>query len=360
MQAKYALIIVFEYNLPKDNVNAPNPLLAMNRDLDSAWDLAVNRFNILRENITILTDIKSNNLYPWDPLRCDGCNPKIHRLKHPDIKIVIREMAQFIENTIRNVPEVIKGNNDGNEIFIYISGHGASIPNYNNGTDNALMFTCKKGTTRKYLRDEDIFKILFGHIPVNNDGLMTIPITSVEHRITDLGEKYSHYSTENYQLRITAVENRQDRGIPFDNNMLMIIDTCNSGDMPKFHYVYDSKIKSMKQIGNPISDIFPKCICLSATQSNNPVTSSLIGSPFTNYLKRIFHENKKTLTIEEIHDLIYKHLPPMLILAKPTITSTANSEKTLLPLMSNNHHNFKIIECRCKLCDTKIKCNCDM
>jgi len=358
MQAdRYALIIVFEYNQHPENINAPNTLLSMNKDLESAWDLAVNRFHIPRKNITILTDIKCNRSYPWDPMRCDECNPKIHRIKHPDIKIIIREIAQFIENTIRDVPECLKGDKDVNELFIYISGHGGSIPSLKEGNDNALMFTCKKGITRKYLRDHDIFNLLFGRISVDNDGNMTIPITGMEYRISNNGTRYSHYFIENIKIKITPVNNRLSRGIPFDNHMLMIIDTCNSGEIPKFQYLYEAKHGKMKYLDNSFTDIFPRCVCLSATQSNNVVSSSLIGSPFTNYIKNIFHENKKPLTIEEIHQIIYKNLPPMLILSKPTITSTSSSEKTLLPLMSHIKYD-KDNECGCKLCGYAKNCQC--
>ena len=356
MVARYALMIVFEYNQSPENINAPNPLLAMYKDLNSAWDLAVNRFHIPRKNITVLTDIKSDKSYPWDPMRCDDCNPKIHRIKHPDIKIIIREIAQFMENTIRDVPECLKGDKEVNELFVYISGHGSSIPNFKEGNDNALMFTCKKGITRKYLRDENIFQLLFGHIPIDN-GSMIVPITGVEYRISNTGNRYAHYFLEKIEIKITHVNNRLDRGMPYDNHMLMIIDTCNSGEIPKFQYVYDNKNQKMKYLDNSTRDIFPRCVCLSATQTNSVVPSSLIGSPFTNYITKILHDNNGSITIEEMHNLIYKNLPSMLVLSQPTITSTSSSEKTILPLSVPNKH-LVYIGCQCKLCGNKDNCDC--
>jgi hypothetical protein len=358
MDEKYALIIVFEYNKHPQAISAPNSLPAMKKDLKLAWDLAVNRFKIPRKNITVITDIKDNDSCPWNPMTCDECNPKIHRLKHPDINIVIREIAQFIENTIRDIPDYTKGDTDNKELFVYISGHGGLVPNGNQGSDNALIFTCKHGINKKYLKDEDIFRLLFGHIPIEQDGSMSVPIVGIEYRISDIGEKYSHFSTQSIKLKITPVIDRSSRGIPFDNNMLMIVDTCNSGDMPKFEYIYDPKQMKMVSIGNSSPYIFPKCICLSATQFDNTVSSSLQGSPFTKHIHNILTENKHPLTIEEIHNSIYKKLPPILISAKPVISSTSNSEKTILPLMTSSS-SYKCNNCACKLCNNKInKCKC--
>ena len=96
---RYSLLIVLEYKKVNNHVDSPKELYSMLTDLKLAYDLCINKFNIPRQNITVITDIKSNE-YPWLPLRCDKCNPHVKLINHPDIKIICREIAQFVENTL--------------------------------------------------------------------------------------------------------------------------------------------------------------------------------------------------------------------------------------------------------------------
>ena len=169
---KYALLLVFEFRRPHNVVDSPATLISMDVDLSLAWDLCISRFGIPANNITIITDLQHNpnKDYSWE--RCT----KIKRLLYPDIELVTREIAQFVENTIRGINDTIKGD-ETDDVFIYISGHGGQIPSEDE-YDNGLIYTTSDGRFRKYLRNSEVFNLLFGQIEVESDGRMTVPITT--------------------------------------------------------------------------------------------------------------------------------------------------------------------------------------
>lgn len=342
---RHALILVFEYERTSNAVDVPNPLLSMETDLKLAYELSRNRFGILPQNITVVTDLKPKKgvLSAWDPLSSDPLkNPRIVRLLHPDITRICREIAQFIENTVRGIREitVTKGEECIHEIFIYLSGHGAQIPNpiEEDERDNALIFTTVDGMNRRYLRDEDIFRIFFGHIDIDDSGYMTIPVyTRDVCRSPKDGSLYYNFTDDTISFQVTPSEGkseRKDRGLPSRAKLLVMIDSCHSGTMTDFQYMYkNGTMIETSRLPSP-RRTYPMCICLSAANDDQEAPSTSAGSPFTRHMYNIFNSLRGTVSIHEIYNLMYRSLPGLLRKCGPTITATTSSASTLLPLLA--------------------------
>ncbi len=373
---RHALILVFEYRRAPNANDVPNPLLSMDTDLKLAYEMSRNRFQIPAQNITVVTDVKPRLgvMAAWDPLDRDPYkNPRIIRLNCPDITKVCREIAQFVENTVRGIREVpvTKGDGTLHEVFIYMSGHGAQIPNphrhddNSEPQDNALIFTTADGTSRRYLRDDHIFRILFGQVDVDENGIMAIPITNRQIcRSKRDGSLYYNFSDEVVTFRVTPgvdehkrlplpneypdeedivaytpsgrhVKYVKDRGLPPTTHMLALFDTCHSGTMTDFHYIYrDGYMELTRKPPTACKrEAFPLCICLAAANDEQEAPSTSAGSPFTRHLYNIFNQLQGTVSIKEINDLIYDRLPPLLRKCRPTITATIDTANCLLPLL---------------------------
>jgi hypothetical protein len=357
---RHALLIVFDYNINAIlsnggiTVEPLNSLLAMNTDLRIAYNISTELFNIPRSNITIITDVipPFGNQRPWDPLRSSGDNPRVVQLPYPDITCVIREIAQFIENTIRNIKDTIsKGGPDisKEEVFIYISCHGARIPvscgenNIIDSYDNGLILMAKREGNhyeRRYLRSGDIFSLFFGHNEVTPEGIMSVPITRRK-LISSPSPYYLFEDDEMCNVRLTPISEvepkstrtsyKEMRGLPFSTKMLVVFDTCHSGSMADFHYIYDPyDCKMMITSNPPIGFIYPHCVSLSAAEDEHDAPSTSNGSPFTRHLHRIFSEGN-SLTIQQFHERMYKDLPVSLRTCKPTICSTYCDLKQIIP-----------------------------
>lgn len=370
---RYGLILVFEYKRVPLCIDVPTTLLSMDTDLTLAYNLCKDRFNIPPANMTVVTDlsVRQGVMNPWDPLtEVPANNPRIVRLPTPDISRVCREIAQFVENTVRGIRDIkAKGGNCRHEVFIYISGHGAQIPNHGNWDtaheyDNALIFTSENGKMRKYLRDDDIFRVLFGKVDIDDHGMMTIPITTRQVKVNpSTGSLFYSFEDEMISFALTSgVKDRKrcigeyqlfdetmvdersprgtptyirDRGLPSDTGMLVMIDACHSGTMTDFHYKYDPKEAIMRLTREPPKTryTFPTCICISASQDDQLAPSTSSGSTFTRYMCHLFNHLKGTLSIKAIHDLIYSQLPTLLVNSRPTITATTDNHNQLLPLL---------------------------
>lgn len=369
IKSRHALLLVFEYRL--DGIRAkggvpiepPGPLLAMNTDLTVAYHLATQHFGIDRKNITVVTDVVPpyGQARPWDPLVSSGENPRIVQLPYPEITGIVREIAQFIENTIRGIDDTVsKGHVITNEVFIYVSCHGAQIPTIPSEVgeldpmDNALIFITKregKYYERRYLRANDIFKLFFGHNIVSEEGIMTVPITR-RSRVTSMvdGKSIQHYVFEDDEVcrirltpikalepRSTRLEYRNPlmRGLPITTNMLVLFDTCHSGSMADFHYVYDPIDCEMKPTANlPCGYEYPFCVSLAASEDSSDAPSTSNGSPFTRCVFNIFKEAKCGLSIRQFHEMIYKTMPRLLQSCKPTICATVCNHDSVIPFLT--------------------------
>lgn len=365
---RHALLLVFEYPHVHGSLDPPVQLLSMEKDLANVYKLCRDRLTIPESNITVVTDlrIRRGQFNPWDPLSdSPSLNPSIIRLRHPDATRVCREVAQFVENTVRGIMESdykSKGE-QVNEVFLYISGHGALVPDVNGKISNALLFTSKDGKRREYLHNEHIFKLLFGHLPVDKSGVMDIPVTYREKEIDSDGS-YSHvYKTKVNSIKLVpSAHDRQklvnaddefdkdkvvattprgrhhylsDRGLPSDVRLLVCLDTCHAGSMTDFHWMYDSWKDTMrlKKAEPPSHLSYPICICISSSCDKSESPSTSIGSLFTNHLCSIFNRLKGTTSIKGLHALLYRNLPYLLHSSRPTITATVDDKNYPLPLL---------------------------
>ena len=359
LKTRHALLIVFDYQSLRKKckehlIDPPSGLLAMDIDLNNAYKIATDHFKIERKNVTVITDIIPNpgKERPWGELNSDGNNPKIIQLMYPEITLIIREIAQFIENTIRGIDDIVsKGRNAVNEVMIYISCHGSRLPSLDGEhMDNSLTFTTRIGDTieRRYLRSNDIFRLLFGHIPIEDSGRMLVSITRRESLLYNSRKSgnYEYFEDEACEFHLTPSSSyvkdskrktyQSERGIPINTEMLVMIDSCHSGGMTNFHHFYDPNIKDMKQTKH-FNTYFqhPYCVSIAAAQDISEAPSTSLGSPFTQTLYDIFKNYSCGLTIKQIHERIYKLAPRMLLKCKPTITSTFSNPNDIVPFMSD-------------------------
>jgi hypothetical protein len=391
---KHALLIAFEYNNPIPYSEPLTKLLAMETDLDKAYIMANTFLDIPRHNITIVTDIipAYRQKRAWDPLKPGIENPRIVQLPYPDITRILREMAQFIENSVRGIENSVnKGVVVTHEIFIYFSCHGVLIPVSKNTYDNALVFLTKRGSVleRRYLRNIDIFGLLFGQIKIEENGRMLVPITKRKtiFESPSAGEEKERFyvfdeeecsefyltpsepqeplgfnsltldldnsdissptsispsslfiapqsqsSSNEFSLPKKRETYYRERGLPPGTNLIVVFDACNSGELADFHFTYDPESDKMVPTHNFVEgQNYPYCVSLAACQNESPAPSTEHGSPFTRCLFNIFKEIKYKISIKELHTLIYLNAPKILIKCKPTICSTINDANYIIP-----------------------------
>lgn len=361
---RHALIVVFDYKLshitPNDIIMDPaGQLLSMHIDLYKAYQLAIKTFGISRRDITIVTDIQpDNHRRPWEPLKRGSDNPRIVQLTYPEITYVAREVAQFIENTVRGIGDIVsKGFTVTNEVFVYFSCHGGQLPlEINHEGEHDFMDTAlilmtkrdKKYYERRYLRATDIFRLLFGHISISEEGEMIVPI-SRRTKIHGSTKQKAYYLFEDdeackFQLTpgsmINSNSDRADyktnRGLPLETQMLCVIDTCNSGTLTDFHYVYDSNSGNMKPTFRlPLDLKYPYCVSLAASENKSISISTTQGSPFTQHIAEIYATAKCSMSIREFYDVLYASIPKMIEMCKPTISSTSSDADRIMPFMSD-------------------------
>lgn len=316
---KYALLIVYEYS---------NPFLRMtlsggNADIKRMIKLC-KHFNI--SDITLLTDI--NITIP---------NIKLKYSKNPNIEYFVREISQFVENTIRGISDTYKWDDEPDEILFYFSGHGAQI---NNG--EGIVLTTDDGLYKRYLVSEDLFNILFGKFEVTDNGYMNVPIWKKIMAIN--GEIISEYEyvkcklspissciitppCSNEQQRSSYLSNR---GIPSSSRLLIIIDACHSAQMTSFPYLLKGytfeKIKKYEDL--------PFCLCLSACHENKKTITTKNGSISTSHIKHTLSNCNDKLTIGQLYHLL-KETSPKYYYTLPIITCTNNDIYDMVPFLSS-------------------------
>ena len=254
------------------------------------------------------------------------------------------------------------------EVFIIMSGHGAQIPTINPKSqitmDNGLIFTAPDGLSRRYLRDQQLFGMLFGQVDVTPLGIMSIPVTTRQVRRNKDETPYYAYSEETISFHVTPGifgRSRQpvvgevprpsavvaytpmgkhakyvkDRGLPPFSKMLSIFDTCHATSMTNLPFLYqEGRMVSTARSSSGI--VFPLCVCLSATGDDEEAPSTSIGSPFTRHMYNIFSQLSAPVSIAELHRLMYTRLPTLLSKCGPTITSTSSTATCMVPLLGRD------------------------
>ena len=282
---KYALLVGFEYSkyIPHP-CDKPSQLISIDLDLLNMWTLCVDTFKIPRRNITIITDIQVDprNIKPWDVMGTnkDG-NPYVIRMEYPRIDLLVAELIQFVENSVRDIlpikgDEVIK-----REVFVYFSGHGAYVPHpVRKKESNGFIVLDAECQKRVYIHDREIFQILFGQLEVKDDkdeskgGYMSVPV--VYRRIN--GTNVSFVETE-ITINVNPSPSKHNRGLPYETVMLVTFDTCHSGTMIDLPYMYSPGDKNkgikphMMRIESTITE-GPRIVCIGATNDSQVAPSA--------------------------------------------------------------------------------------
>lgn len=364
---KYALILAFSYNRVLGAKYDIQYLHSAINDVDIMVALAESR-GIQSDNITIVMD-----LLPGKSLnsRISKCNVRTN--PYPSDIFVCREISQFIENTVRGIDDAsYKNEGEGPEILLYFSCHGKRL-----GSDRqGIILTNEDGKSLKYLLAKDIFRMIFGDLPITEDAHCDIPIYS-EYQLkkhTENGsyiEKYYNEekvtvvltptiaSPENSPLFPTAYRSSYSshRGIPVNAKMLVIVDTCYSEHMAYFPFTYDQKSQEMSSTGNLDTNIgidLPYCLAISSCESDKTTGFVSESSSLTGILYRTLLNCDVALNIAQLHYCIYNSRNPRVIdilkrgAAHPIITSTSDSSNVEIPFFNSlnktEKKQYRIIE----------------
>lgn len=367
---KYALLIAFTYDKNIYGDSRVSKLVGTCNDIRMMTIFAKHK-GIPSRNITILSDLSEL------PRECLDCNIKYN--PYPESEFVCRELAQFIENTIRGIEdETCKTETDIPEVLIYISGHGGrikvTIPEIRD--EQGIVLLDNGGLDVKYLTTKDLFNILFGRFPISNTGLVEIPIynknirlkpkningatryeeeiisdvTLVSVYLSHITESPSnspgmtvkplHRITKNY--RSTYLSNR---GIPPWSRVLFIIDTCHSANMTHFPYIYSPRDQEMNSYH--LENIFvshtdmPFCVSISSCDVDKTTKSAHEGSQLTQVIYSQLRNVTETLNFSQFYfyivnsgNSIFRSFFSNSTLT-PVLSSTCNNSDALVPFFSD-------------------------
>lgn len=360
---KYALLCAFCY--PRSLYGVPKipKLLGTSKDLMMMTVFCKSK-GIPPENITILTDIAEVTRESTD------CNVKY--TSYPNSEFVCRELAQFVENTVRGIEDGYhKSGNEIPEILIYISCHGAriniKIPEERD--EQSIILLDDDGSTLKYLTTKDIFNILFGRISISSSGMMRIPVYSKYQSLVPIeksGAKFYEEETISEPSFVIAslsptVPSPQNspgmdakpyrssylanRGFPPWSKVLIIVDACHSAHMTHFPFVYLQKEQELAS--SPIQNVFvnhadiPYCVCISSCDVDKTTKSETEGSQLTQIIFSQLKDVTEPLNFRQFYyyivnsnNSLFKWYLTVKTLT-PVLSSTANNVDNEIPFFSN-------------------------
>ena len=359
---KYALLIAFTYHKSVNGDSKISRIMGTCKDLQRMSIFCKSK-KIKPDNITILTDLIEL------PKECNDCN--IKQESYPESKFICRELAQFVENTIRGIEDkAYKSENELPEIIIYITGHGSrikvTIPEIRD--EQALVLLDNGGTEVKYLTSKDIFNILFGRLPILPTGIIEIPIYTKSIELVPIfkgmATKYKEEITSNVDLvsvQLSAVTNFSpsnspglneirssyllNRGIPPWTRCLFIIDTCFSAHMTHFPFIYNNKDYMLNSYNLENTFVnhcdMPYCICISACDVDKVTKGGHEGSPLTAIIYSNFKDLNSSLNLHQFYHYINDTKNSTFIsyfnnkTITPVISSTINNPDINVPFFSN-------------------------
>lgn len=367
---KYALLIIFQYIKNPYSDRSLSILPGAIHDLNLAIQLC-NKFQIYPQNITIVTDMISlHKKYSDYNFRC---------LRYPDDELVCREIAQFIENTVRGIEDnIFKSGSEDQEVFFYVSGHGGQIE-IDGDINQGILLTHGNGMYKRYLLSTDLFNLLFGNNIITSDGeiklstwekISTSILTSTDstksnqnNSIKSIKHTFSCHVTPvtSSPLNSPSIKSKPyrsnylaNRGLPASTKMLILIDTCHSANMTAFPYRYDEKKQKMVSFMNSNIDIYedlPFCVTIAACSEDQKTKSTYEGSILTKMIYSRLNECHDTLTIGQLYYYLFEYslpsfwcLPSLTIFSVfPIISSTSNNSDEMIPFFSNKYENEIII-----------------
>ena len=354
---KYAILVVFNYLPDLYGVSKISPIQGSANDLVMMTTFCIEK-EIPLNNITIITDLVQT------PSCCEGTNIKF--CEYPSCLFLCRELSQFVENTIRGIEEGYgKGIDYVPEVLIYISCHGSEIPISipEKRREQGLVLTDETGSYLRYLTTKDIFNMLFGRIHISPSGLMKIPVyrkIKTMRTINDNGIKKHIEEIEsepeficiqlsepipspetNSQQKSYRSSYNSNRGIPYFSKVLIIADTCHSGHMTHFPFIFSDTSQALERtdfINSYVRHIdMPFCVCISSCKFDKVTKSPHKGSQLTRIIHSQFRKCKTPLNFMQFYYHMV-NLPESVFrefIVKetwtPVISSTQNETTTLLP-----------------------------
>lgn len=316
MIAKYAILMILEYQIKK--WNTPPKLLGMVKDLEKSYYLAINVFNIPKNNIYIITDIELKRFEHISPLL-----DKVFVIDFPCINTIIKTNVKIVKEI-----NCTKSDSIQPEIFVYYSGHGSSVT-YSDMKIPSLMLVSNTGKERQYLPNKELINIFYNkYIPVN--GIITVPIISRKIVQTILRTSFVYVKKDLFiNLNDTTTEFKYE---PSNCKILFIYDACHSGNLSGLKFKYTN---SEFNIINNTEDIkIPLSVSINSTNDTQDSISSNHGSLFTNQICQILEKKYDLITnLTTLYNIIYKNLNPILITkCLPTICMSENNNDIKLPI----------------------------
>jgi hypothetical protein len=330
---KYALIMAFTYEKSVNGDSRVAKLVCAESDLTMASLFCLHK-GIAHENITILTDLSSV------PDECSSM-----RLKYccyPESEFVCRELAEFIENTIRGIEDTtFKSEEDLPEVFVYVSGHGAIVKD-----EQGIVLLDNGGTRLRYLTTRDLFSVLFGKIAINPTGVMRIPVYA--------RTQASEFVKEAVVVRVTPATASphtspglipkphrssylMNRGIPPWTRVLFVIDTCHSANMTHFPYIYSVAEDAMmpaipEDTFGEFADM-PYCVSIASCGAEGVTRNDPRGSPLTKRLYGRLREYTGSLNTPQLYHYITDchNWAPFGSRFSPVVSSTSSNPGTPIP-----------------------------
>jgi hypothetical protein len=332
--SRYALIICIMYY----NIKNLPVLTCTENDLIMIYKLC-KKLGIEDNNITIITDLKTIPYILYLTNLKNKC--------YIDDIFFCTELSNFFENTL------IKSDIES-DVLLYISSHGSEL-NINNQIKQSIILRSSDGCEIRYLLSEDIFNIIFGNIYISEDGIFNIPIYKKIEKVIRINNEIEKKNKilyipkiDNLTIQLDNSDNRylKDRGMPINNKLLCIIDSCYSGNMTHFPYIYDNMEKKMKTCdyyNEEIHQDLPYCVCISSCESNKTSNFNSSGSSLTKILYNKLIKYNGVLDITLVYYLIYSCNDNLFLsflkgkCSKPIITSTSYNSSKNIPFF--NYHD---------------------
>lgn len=357
---KYAILIILSYPPGEYGISKIPPLQGAIKDLLFMTRFCLER-EILPHNITIVTDLVNI------PSLCNNTNIKVN--PYCSSTFVCREFCQFIENTIRGIDNSYRRRDEVEtpEVLIYFSCHGAKIPIAipEVRDEQGIVLMNEDGTSLRYLTTKDIFNVLFGRNNISPNGIMKIPIykkikqiiNENRRNIESISSDYEFISVNlttpiespNSEKRCYRSSYLMNRGIPATARVLIIVDTCYSGRMMHFPFIYsptEQILTKSNLFGCFVNHIdMPYCVCISSCDADKSTKSPFDGSHLTQIICSQFSNCTESLNIMQFYyhimnttnskfrNFIIKET------ISPVISSTSNNIVLLIPFFG--HENIR-------------------
>ena len=363
---KHALLLAFTYHKNIYGVSKITRLTGTCNDLKMMVIFCIQK-GVPVQNITILTDLSEL------PKECENCNVKYNN--YPESVFICRELAQFVENTVRGIEDSAeKSDSELPQILVYISGHGAmlKVETPEIREEQGLVILDNGGTEICYFTTKDIFNVIFGRIPMTSSGNISIPIyiknislipvekngaksykehISTELKFVDVALSPVCQSPSNspgMTVRRHRSTYNSNRGIPPWSQVLFIIDACHSAHMVHFPYIYCPKDQVMKSF--KLENVFvdhedmPYCVSISSCEMENKTKSAREGSYLTQAIFTTLMTITVPLNVIQFFYYVVNSKPPRIPYPSqrrskylfPVLSSTSNNVDSQVPFFSEN------------------------